>query len=100
MGIYADVAYNGQEALNAIEHKQYTLILMDCQMPVMDGYEATRLIRARKLNIPIIAMTANAMPGDKEKCLSAGMNDYISKPISFVKIANAINNTCGTENIS
>ena len=90
LGLNADVAANGCEALEALKvapnSHPYTLILMDCQMPEMDGYEATRQIRAGKAgekyqDLCIIAMTANAMKGDKEKCLLAGMNDYLTKPI-------------------
>ncbi len=87
--IELDVAWNGEEALTLLESHTgpaYELILMDCQMPVMDGYSATKAIRAlnsdhRYRNIPIIALTANAMLGDKENCLEAGMNDYLTKPI-------------------
>ncbi|WP_250656077.1 response regulator [Alkalimarinus coralli] len=90
IGLTADVAGDGIEALyslnDAPEENPYTLVLMDCQMPEMDGYEASQNIRAgkageRNQSIPIIAMTANAMKGDKEKCLSAGMSDYLSKPV-------------------
>lgn len=86
----ATIAENGERALELLkaapEQEPYTLILMDCQMPVMDGYEATGKIRKgeageRYKSIPIIAMTANAMKGDDEVCLLSGMNDYISKPI-------------------
>ena len=76
---------NGEEALQQLELAEFDLILMDCQMPVMDGFEATRAIRklkaARKRATPIVALTANAMKDDEEKCLRAGMNDYLSKPI-------------------
>ena len=83
-GIKADLAENGKVALEMIEKNSYEIIFMDCQMPVLDGYETTRLIRAMAdIGQPkIIAMTANAMKGDREKCLAAGMNDYLSKPIS------------------
>ena len=120
LGHKADVAGNGQEALDAIQKIPYALVLMDCQMPVMDGYEATRNIRTneqqKKLekrqkseiatatlqetnslsatspfsappHLPIIAMTANAMPEDREKCLRAGMDDYLAKPIRPESVA-------------
>jgi CheY-like chemotaxis protein len=84
-GVRCDVAGNGREALAAVERASYDLVLMDCQMPEMDGFEATRLIRARERetggHLRIVAMTANAMQGDRERCLEAGMDDYLSKPI-------------------
>ena len=82
-GYQVQITSNGQEALQALEQKAFHLVLMDVQMPVLDGLEATRLIRkdARWANLPIIAMTAHAMNGDKEGCLAAGMNAYISKPV-------------------
>ena len=86
MGLQSDVVANGQEAVNALQTTPYDLVLMDCQMPEMDGYEATSKIRqqeSKALNpcIPIIAMTALVMQGDREKCIQAGMNDFIAKPV-------------------
>ncbi len=84
LGYPVDAANNGHQVLAALEAKDYALVLMDCQMPELDGYETTRQIRRRGhrrwKDLPIIAVTAHAMKGDREKCLEAGMNDYISKP--------------------
>lgn len=84
-GIFVDVAGNGLMAVKALKQREYDAVLMDVQMPEMDGFIATRNIRAqeRLRKLPIIAMTAHAMKGDKEKCIEAGMNDYIHKPLDF-----------------
>lgn len=86
LGYVADVAANGEEVLAALRGIPYDLILMDCQMPVVDGFEATRRIRrgeagSVRASTPVIAMTAHAMEGDRQRCLEAGMNDYLSKPV-------------------
>ncbi|OGT20396.1 MAG: hypothetical protein A2V90_09090 [Gammaproteobacteria bacterium RBG_16_57_12] len=82
-GLVVTIANNGQEAVTLVEREVFDAVLMDIQMPVMDGYEATRAIRkiSRLDNLPIIAMTANAMASDRDKCLRAGMNDHVAKPI-------------------
>ncbi|MBF0501404.1 MAG: response regulator [Candidatus Riflebacteria bacterium] len=94
-GYRADSVSNGQEAVTALESIPYDIVLMDVQMPVLDGFEATRIIRDPKStvlrhDIPIIAMTAHAIKGDRERCIEAGMNDYISKPINARKFIEAI----------
>jgi CheY-like chemotaxis protein len=87
LGYQADVVSNGKEVLQALEHAHYDLLLMDVKMPEMDGLEATRIIRRRLHNeIKIIAITAYALKGDREKCLEAGMDDYISKPVSMEEL--------------
>jgi CheY-like chemotaxis protein len=93
MGYRADVASNGLEAVESVERQAYDVVLMDVQMPEMDGLEATRQICAR-WPVPrrpaLVAMTANAMQGDREMCLAAGMDDYISKPIRSEELAAAL----------
>lgn len=92
IGHEADIANNGVEVLKALEEKRYDIILMDMQMPEMDGLEATRQIvqkYAEDVRPYIIALTANAMHGDRERCIAAGMNDYVSKPIRVEDLQNA-----------
>ena len=101
MGYQADVASNGLEVLEALHRQPYDLVLMDVQMPEMDGLTATRAIRAqaeRLKAIPrIVAMTANAMNSDRQACLDAGMDDYMSKPIRLDDLARVIRSTCTGE---
>ncbi len=96
LGWQSDVATNGRIALNLIEQNEYALILMDCQMPELDGYTTTERIRAwekrtRRVETPIIALTAHAMQGDRERCLESGMNDYLTKPFGLEQLRNALN---------
>ncbi len=96
LGYTADIVSNGLEVLEALERRHYDVILMDIEMPEMDGLIATQNIRKKHGNLSkphIVAMTANAMHGDREKCLSAGMNDYVSKPIRVIELINALRNS-------
>jgi CheY-like chemotaxis protein/HPt (histidine-containing phosphotransfer) domain-containing protein len=91
LGLSADVVSNGRAAIEALDRHAYDLVLMDCQMPVMDGFEATRQIRRQgHSDLPIIALTAHAMQGDREICLAAGMNDYLTKPLSTQALVAAL----------
>jgi PAS domain S-box-containing protein len=91
LGLRADVVSTGEEVLQALRDRDYDLVLMDCEMPGMDGYEATRRVRTtggtRNPKIPIIALTADAMSGDRERCLAAGMDDYLAKPVDRGQLA-------------
>jgi len=98
LGYKADAVANGQEALDAMVTRTFDLIFMDLQMPVMDGLEATRTIRAQlpeERQPVIVALTANAMPGDRESCLAAGMNDYLSKPVKIEELQSMIQRHLG-----
>jgi signal transduction histidine kinase/DNA-binding response OmpR family regulator/HPt (histidine-containing phosphotransfer) domain-containing protein len=95
LGYRPDLVANGVEALRALRAADYDLVLMDCEMPEMDGYEATRQIRepgtgARNRRIPIIALTADAIAGDRDRCLQAGMDDYLAKPIRAAQLADTL----------
>ena len=90
IGCQVDVVANGIEAAAAVKEGDYDIVFMDCQMPELDGYGATREIRngeAGRMRIPVVAMTANAMQGDREKCIAAGMDDYVSKPVNREELA-------------
>ncbi len=85
LGYRVDFVANGLEVISAMKSIPYDLVLMDCQMPEMDGFQATRRIRSMegdKRRTPVIALTANAMKGDRDRCLEAGMDDYVSKPVN------------------
>ena len=94
LGCAVDVAEDGEEAVRATLDRAYDLVLMDCHMPRLDGFEATRAIRRREAEtggyVRIVALTAHAMPGDRELCLAAGMDDYLPKPIKMAELAMAL----------
>jgi CheY-like chemotaxis protein len=100
MGYRADVASNGLEAIESVERQTYDVVLMDVQMPEMDGLEATRQITAKRSpgeRPRIVAMTANAMQGDREMCITAGMDDYLTKPIRVDQLVEALNQAAARE---
>ena len=95
LGLKVEMAGNGAEALEKIQRQHFDLVLMDCQMPVLDGYSATRRLRERELaasvpRLPVIAMTAHAMAGDRERCLESGMDDYLTKPLDRTLLAETL----------
>lgn len=99
LGCLVEWVSDGQQALDRLLEEAYDIVLMDCQMPVMDGYEATRLLRQREgdqQRTIVIGLTAHAMAGDREKCLDAGMDDYLSKPVLSEDLAATIERWAGT----
>lgn len=98
LGYRADVVASGLAAVEAVKRGGYDLVLMDCQMPEMDGFEATKIIRALPTlaqKTKVIALTANAMKGDRERCLEAGMDDYLAKPLALASLQDVIRRQAG-----
>jgi CheY-like chemotaxis protein len=98
LGLTVTVANDGQSALERVNGASFDLIFMDCQMPVMDGLEATRRLRAQDYRKPIVAMTANALPSDRQACLAAGMDDYLAKPITIDRLKKTLVQFLGSPN--
>jgi CheY-like chemotaxis protein len=101
LGYRVEVVANGLEALEALSRRRYALVLMDVQMPVMDGYEAVRRLRSGEAGaldpqVPVVALTAHAMAGDRERCLAAGMDDYLTKPIDVAQLKAVVTGRIGT----
>lgn len=95
LGVQVETAVDGAEALARLENEAFALVFMDVQMPVLDGLEATRRLRAREkarslARTPVVALTANAMAGDRERCLASGMDDYLAKPVNREHLAGAL----------
>jgi CheY-like chemotaxis protein len=101
LGFFATVVANGQEAIDVLKQADFDAVLMDCQMPVLDGFEATKAIRQWEKSVgkhvPIIAMTAGALSSDREKCLAVGMDDYLSKPVTYDKLDSVLSKWVGSE---
>ena len=98
LGYRTQIVANGQEAVDMLETASFDIVFMDCQMPEMDGYQATAEIRRREgdsAHIPIVAMTAHTLPGDREKCLDAGMDDYIPKPVNSEQLREVLERWVG-----
>jgi CheY-like chemotaxis protein/HPt (histidine-containing phosphotransfer) domain-containing protein len=90
LGYKARAVHNGAEAVEAVQRDTYDLILMDCEMPVLDGYEATRRIHSEQPGLPIVALTASATTFDRQRCLRVGMNDYLAKPVELIDLADKL----------
>ncbi len=98
LGFRSDISGNGREAVEAVQRQPYALVLMDCMMPVMDGFEATRQIRALggpNGKVPIVAFTADTTSGTRERCFDAGMDDYLSKPLDFAALQGTLGRWLG-----
>ena len=92
LGYQVELVGDGAQAVSAVRERRFAAVLMDCRLPVMDGYEATRRIRdlGAQGRLPIIALTANALQGDREACLQAGMNDYLAKPFKRMELQDVL----------
>ncbi len=90
IGCTVNLAENGRQAVEMLQRTNFDLVLMDCQMPEMDGIEATRILRALGCSTPIVALTAHAISGDRDRCLAAGMNEYLTKPVQMQQLADAV----------
>lgn len=90
LGFEVVLVGNGQQAVNTLQTRTFDLIFMDMQMPIMDGYEATQLLRSQSISTPIIALTADTIPQDRDKCMEAGCNDFLSKPVDSSQLAQFI----------